>query len=156
MRDNHPPKPPVLPLMTAEDRELWLSARNAPEGMHLIHDSELAKIMGGTLLGNAQLTKRNAELALIMTALGSYWENEPTVADAAAAAVFDAKRWKDAAEKAQVRLTVIRDTLEAVCKSLALAQPANRFDVVGAFTEAAAAITEIETAKLLHRERRKP
>lgn len=94
------PSAPQPKLMTAQERAVWLACHNAPPGMRLVEDSELQKITASLIqLRAANMIHENGSRLLIRL-LGDYYLSQSDLPNAVAEVVFDAERFKKAADLA--------------------------------------------------------
>jgi len=100
--------------MSPGERKLWAASHALPPQYLLVTRSEM-EVMGAAmaqqrnLAGALQRTFKECEVILAY-----YWKNEPDLTNGVAAAVFDANRYKKAADLLLVNLGKIRAKLDGL------------------------------------------
>lgn len=145
---------PQTPDMSPSERKLWANSHALDARYLLVTSAEMKLMMEGMaqmreLAGALRRTHKELELNL-----ADYWKNEPDLPNGVAAAVFDAKKYKDAVTRAIPTLRKLHEVFFAAATKVAGFNPAFGNELGTFANNLGQQVKELEKAHAQRRDRR--
>lgn len=145
--------PPQRP-MSPQERTIWLACKGAPKDMIMVTEGEMKRITDALNAEHRTRVGHEAGLQTLMVIFDDYWKTEPDLLNAAAAAVFDARKFQSAS-KVFGALRSAQKKLDGVLKNPIISgNPALAVDLLSVSVEIGEKIAVLEDQASLRRDRR--